>query len=548
MRARAHTLRRYAFAAATMLCSLAFADLARADLWQLQSDTSEARVSGFAIPGIGITLRCLNRASAGSYNAMEFYLGQDYPIGPVTFQGDHRAVVTAIFPDGPLVADSDENVRLFNDLVQMFKQASSLTVTDFGGNATTVSLEGADQAIGDCVAGSGRAEGTSDARPSFEKTQLEGGIVFHRMDLDACPFEKGLAVANYHFRKTNAPREIQLTHVCIDRETGALWASEEEFGATLVERDEIQDRFEVLVDGLAPYARSRISLGTYDQGSEFEVSTASFSYNRPSTRQDGWAHSGTQVDGDVKLYGFVFKEDPVRDFEGAAFNISVTGSDHWDYRRCQFDCSRRTPYMYYEGMALVSGDGQPSSTDLTLGHKDGGTGGGQLTLQISESGVVSGSGTLRQENGTLAGLVNEDWKISEWQIHSIVGYVLGEGGQEIRATGFATGVTIDQDGYRNDVYASIHIQGATADVVEQWGEPEKADALRRLDGTEQSSKAREVEQLLLDLGFDVGAVDGLLDAKEREAIQEFQTKYDLTHTYPVPETHITLMRALSEAQ
>ena len=48
------------------------------------------------------------------------------------------------------------------------------------------------------------------------------------------------------------------------------------------------------------------------------------------------------------------------------------------------------------------------------------------------------------------------------------------------------------------------------------------------DGGISRAERREVQQRLIDRGFDIGEVDGMIGSKTREAIKQFQQQKGLT--------------------
>ncbi len=304
----------------------------------------------------------------------------------------------------------------------------------------------------------------------------ENGVVHHR--LESCGYERGVAIASYNFRKHSPyrPPEVQITDVCFDREGGQLWASEPEDRLTLVRKSSQDNEYEVLVPD---FPRWRARAGNYEQASGnggYRAGSADFSYHRSASELLNWEHTGTQLNGDVRLSGYIFDVPGNTSNMIDDFKVYVGGSDHWDHLRGRdkqyYD--RELPYLSYEG--LVRFDEATGVANLKTGSDNSSSGAGKLVLKINEQGEISGSGTLTLTNGSLAGVKPHDWKTTTWEIRKIVGHLLGEDGEQFRALGIAGGQTVDQDGFVNPVHATIYIDGYSRRIAELWGESVEFDA------------------------------------------------------------------------
>lgn len=298
----------------------------------------------------------------------------------------------------------------------------------------------------------------------------ENGVVHHR--LERCDYERGVAVASYNFRKHSPyrPPELQLTDICFDRQGGRLWASEPEDRLTLVQQDEQWDQYEVLVP---EFPRWRAGVTNYEQASGnggYRAGSVDFDYQRLASELLNWNHTGTQLDGDVRLHGYLFDTQPSPDIEPSDFKVYVGGSDRWDHLRGRDKKyrDREVPYLSFEGVLRF--DGAKGGVNLRNTSNTGKDGAGELFLTVNDKGEISGSGTLTLENARLAGIRPHDWKITTWEIRKLVGHMVGDGGEQFRALAIAGGQTVDQDGFVNPVHASIDITGYSRRIAELWGE------------------------------------------------------------------------------
>ncbi|MFC5584212.1 hypothetical protein ACFPOD_03740 [Nitratireductor kimnyeongensis] len=303
----------------------------------------------------------------------------------------------------------------------------------------------------------------------------ENGVVHHR--LERCDYERGVAVASYSFRKHSPyrPPESQITDICFDRKGGRLWASEPEDRLTLVQQDEQWDQYEVLVPD---FPRWRASVTNYEQASGnggYRAGSVDFDYQRLASELLNWNHTGTQLDGDVRLHGYIFDTQPSPDIEPSDFKVYVGGSDQWDHLRGRDEKyrDREVPYLSFEGVLRF--DGSKGVVNLRNTSNTGKEGAGKLFLTVNDKGEISGSGTLTVENARLAGIRPHDWKTTTWEIRKLVGHMVGDGGEQFRAVGIADGQTVDQDGFVNPVHASIEITGYSRRIAELWDDGSELD-------------------------------------------------------------------------
>ncbi|EIM76530.1 hypothetical protein A33O_05125 [Nitratireductor aquibiodomus RA22] len=313
------------------------------------------------------------------------------------------------------------------------------------------------------------------AAAGMETTRTEEqGVVHHR--LESCAFERGLAVASYSFRKKlpYRPAALQLTDLCYDRKGGRLWASEPEDRLTLVQQNQDGERFEVILPDTRPFQRWRVTSGSYENAfghDSVRAGSVPFHYDRPATKQLNWEHTGTQLDGDVSLYGYVFEtQSPASDM-ASDFVIYVSGNDYWAHVRGREKKhrGREVPIIQFEGDLHFSGksSGKAVLRNTTETAREGR---GELQLSVGDDGEITGSGVLSLANARLAGADPDDWQTTTWEIRKLVGHLVGGDGQQFTALAIAEGQTVDHDGFVNPVHASITISGYSKKLLERWGE------------------------------------------------------------------------------
>ena len=385
----------------------------------------------------------------------------------------------------------------------------------------------------DIVNNSGNhTEANQGKNVSTLKGAAENGFVHH--ELDRCEFETGVAIANYHFRKSNKRPALEITDICFDRTGGQLWASEPEENLQLVRTADTTEFYEVIASGNRSFRRWRATAGTYVQDdTEYQAGSVNFSYQRPPLKSQNWQPTGTQQDGDLGMHGYLFEKKSALTDVQSDFKLHVTGSDYWDHVRSRNSVyiGRENPYMSFEGVLTI--DGNMGNSKLKDTGEDGGEGTGSLQLTVSDNGNVSGNGILYLSNARLAGTNDFDWKTSHWRIEKIVGHLVGDKGQELRAVGIASGETVDHDGHVNKVHASITILGYTTDWIEvETGlQTDKNDTFSN-DVYDENANAQEAENLAIEkqlriLGFDPGKVDGVIDSQTIAAVNAFQQKFGL---------------------
>lgn len=272
-------------------------------------------------------------------------------------------------------------------------------------------------------------------------------------EIETCPQERGMGVVKYSFA-TNARTLLALTDICWDRSTGAFSALEPMSGLTLVRNVDATEFYEVVASGQKAYQRKKLNLGKYR--SDIDPATygaVGFGYqdNRDGRRLvDAYNHS---------IGGFITETSFAPDKLEGPITLWVSGSDSLD-QSTRNDGARfgsQTAYFAFQGdMTFENGVGTTTLKDSGEGD---GQGTGTLTLKIDPTGRIEGTGSFLLQNGRLAGVNPEDWKTTNWNVLRMIGMTAGSDGQEIRAVGIATGVTIDHDGTQTPVYASVSVVG-----------------------------------------------------------------------------------------
>jgi len=298
----------------------------------------------------------------------------------------------------------------------------------------------------------------------------ENGIVHHQ--LESCDYERGVATALYRFRKHSPyrPPELQFTDICFDRAGGRLWASEPEDRLTLVKQDKWVDTYEVLLPG---FPRWSVTAGNYVDASgdgENRTAIASFEYVRSTSELLDWKHTGTQLDGDVTLGGYLFDTRASNEDMAAEFTVYVGGLDYWNGRRGRDKrySNRETPIISFAGKLQF--DGASGVADLRSLPETGREGKGTLALTVNDKGEISGSGTFTWYNARLVGLKPHDWETATWEIRKLVGHLVGKNGKQFSALVIAGGQTVDQDGFVNPVHAYMTIHGYSGALPELYGD------------------------------------------------------------------------------
>lgn len=316
--------------------------------------------------------------------------------------------------------------------------------------------------------------GISFAHPSSADMQTvrteQNGFVYHR--LANCDHERGIATGVYNFR-AKRPFLLELTDVCFDRTSGRLWASEPAEGFVLVSRQDTTEWYEVVSTDRKPSARSKVNAGRYDQGDGHLNGWVNFGFNprRPSPTQ---YDNAVQHEAEVQLHGYLYNQpSPIGEDANGDFFGYVVGNDFWAREKeiaLKERRDREVPFFSDEGSLEFSGNSgtanfKPSSVSTDKG-------GGELELQVSETGEITGSGQFWLQNGRLAGASPHDWKTAKLSVRTLAGQFVGDTGEQFVIQMLADGEIIDHDGFENPAMASFTITGYSQRILSIPGDPE----------------------------------------------------------------------------
>lgn len=344
--------------------------------------------------------------------------------------------------------------------IASYQQAQGLPVTGGMSMAEFQQLEAV--ALG---AGSAATAASAGARPASVKRvlppQTGADITYHQ--IANCAHERGSAIVWYTLVAGSQPGMtlLGLSDICVNRTAGTIDALEPVQGLQLVRKADTIEYYEVIDPALKPYQRKNATMGEYtfqEGGQTQKVGAVEFNYS------DGpKAVKGPRLVADAhthRLSGFAFETSfPPAQIAGPV-TLWVSGVDFYKSLTREYGSPRfgsETPYFGFQGTATF--EGATATATLKDSGDGGGTGTGTLSLSIAPDGRISGSGSFSLQNARLAGAGAHDWKATEWRIVKLIGHTVGADGQEIRAIGIASGETLDHDGVRTPVYASISIVG-----------------------------------------------------------------------------------------
>lgn len=529
-----------------------------------------------------LRVNCVSNKNTNDYNSIYLFFGQDDYSGIATFKFNRDEVYQLKFVDSYSTVDTPEKAAMFEAITAKLKSNNSLSVISFDGNLAKVSLKGSSKAIGECpvrnvikkttkskvsvdpvkiekiviqkhLAALNKADAnsrnksadqtiTNTDEPKLTRT-VSNGIVHHK--LDKCDNERGVAIAHYNFRETEKLPALEMSDICFARKNTKLWASESDENLVLVRKADSTEFYEVISPNTASFERWSATAGRYyDENSKWRSGSVNFSYQRSSSARFNYKVTGTQQNGDVAMYGFLYENSSTLADVNKEYSIHITALDHWDYVRDQFNSriAGENPYLAFSGMMKI--EGSKGKVELNDTGEGDGEGGGALVFNIDEMGRVSGEGTLNLSNARLAGLNDHDWKNTELRIEKIVGQFVGKNGSEFRAVGIATGETTDQDGYVNKVKARLTIMGSDSNLENEIYKLQNTKVKTDSD----SSKNLTIEKNLNALGFNSGIADGVFDDDTARAIEAFQKKYGLNMNSNLSDEQLIVLDAMVNAR
>ncbi|MBO6510487.1 MAG: hypothetical protein JJ979_18730 [Roseibium sp.] len=263
-------------------------------------------------------------------------------------------------------------------------------------------------------------------------------------EIKNCEGRRGVAV--YYF--TNLPfHRMDLSDICLTGDR-TLQAIEPLSDLVLVGQRDFSDQFEDASSASTPSKRRRLNFRSFETKAPFgygqEVGGLQISLG--PDRPEKWGAKDYWAKGYAfnKLYS---GPSPTREFQvnGDLFVVDQKSQRH--------GLQRPT----FVG-ALTFENGRAAATFEDYG----GTSKSMefsVDLKLSESGNISGTGTMTFENQRLTDLESENFKTARFDFDRFVGHVVGKDATEMKIIGIGRGVYVDQTGNENTIDASVEISG-----------------------------------------------------------------------------------------
>lgn len=290
---------------------------------------------------------------------------------------------------------------------------------------------------------------------AFLAASMTSGAVaqqFH--DLPNCEQETGLAMVRYTFG--GGHERIDLSEICVDRETGSIVGSETVTGLQLVKQSGASEEFENLDLGVAAQMRPLMQIApvihqTYHGGAVDDGSPEFYFINRggPSAR----LHSTNKFQMSGYLYDqLASPESLAQQFSTIVMAELFMGEEG---QKPGIQVGMYSGLLFSGEAAFSNGTSVVAMTeypDEGLGMQNGD---GTIRITVDSFGALAGAGELYVENSRLAGHAPGEWIWARLAINDLHGHAVGETGQVLKAYGVAEGELEDEAGNSVPVIATI---------------------------------------------------------------------------------------------
>ena len=421
-------------------------------------------------------------AEATVPSAISLTIGNAAINGPVRFNFDNGTSVAGIFSDGALLADTAERAAVFNLVRDLMKSQNAVTVAARGLTERAFALRGSGRAIGDCPVREATAVAPApEARPAdpVPETPTEAPEVavvdgtptpespppaapvpagsgtftapitndpFADYRLTECSGTRGLLLMNYD--TLNGISE--LSDFCFDPDAGSLDSSEPRADLALSEDSSLGRAYEVLESGTDRYSRVRLDFGQ-ELGCTTQIAENSVNFTIPD---------GSLVRNPETLFlyarGFTVPDSALTPSDLFDTEIALLSIRDFSVRR--IDPATTETALLPEGADLrgvFDANGRSAGFDVTSGNGFWvGDAGGSLSLTVTDSGDVIGSGRFNAKNRRLIGQEDHDWVTMTAEIPYMRGYMIGADGDAVMAYGVVRGSYEDVAGATHQFEAS----------------------------------------------------------------------------------------------
>ncbi len=285
-------------------------------------------------------------------------------------------------------------------------------------------------------------------------SMTSGAVAQQFHDLPNCEHETGLAMVRYTFG--GGHERIDLSEICVDRESGTVLGAETVTGLQLVKQSGTSEEYENLDLDVAAQRRPLMQIApvihqTYHGGAVDDSSPEFYFINRggPSAQ----LHSTNKFQMSGYLYDqLASPETLAQQFSTLIFAELFMGEEG---QKPGIQVGMYSGLLFSGEAAFSNGTSVIAVTeypDEGLGMQNGD---GTIRITVDSSGRLTGAGELYVENSRLAGHAPGEWIWARLTINDLHGHAVGETGQVLKAYGVAEGELEDEGGSKTPIIGTV---------------------------------------------------------------------------------------------